>query len=424
MTQTQPLEAAVSSRSEESKNFKQVLMDQVRAGGGTQAIDTKQLFQTLVKETLEAFLELEMEEHLGYPKHDAEGRGSGNSRNGASSKTVRGDFGEVEIETPRDRNSSFEPKIVAKRQTSVGNFKEAVISLYARGLTTREIEQHVKDIYGVEISPQFVSRATEELQQHIVDWQNRPLERIYPIIFVDGLRVAVRTDKGVVKKCVYTVLGVSVSGKQEVLGLWIEETEGARFWLKVFNDLKARGVCDALIVCGDGLTGLRNAVESVFPHADVQLCVVHHIRNVTKFVSWKDRKPLCADLRPIYTAPTIEAAELALDRFEQLWGARYPMSATAWRNHWNDLTTFFKYPVELRRMIYTTNAIESLHSQMRKNISNRKVFPNDESVLKILFLNIRNFTNRWTKRQGWDTVMNQLMMIFGDRLKPDLIDSL
>ncbi len=399
-------------------------MDQVRAGGGTQAMDTKQLFQAMLKDTIEAFLELELEEHLGYAMHDAEGRGSGNSRNGVTSKTVRGDFGQVEIETPRDRNSSFEPKIVAKRQSSVGNFQEAVISLYARGLTTREIEQHVKDIYGVEISPQFVSRATEELQQQIVDWQNRPLERVYSIIFVDGLRVAVRTEKGVLKKCVYTVLGVGASGKQEVLGLWIEETEGARFWLKVFNDLKARGVLDALIVCGDGLTGLRNAVESVFPQADVQLCVVHHIRNVSKFVSWKDRKPLCAAMRPIYTAPTVEAAAAALDRFERLWGERYPMSASAWRSHWDDLTTFFKYPVELRRMIYTTNAIESLHSQMRKNISNRKVFPNDDAVFKILFLNIRNFTNRWTKRQGWDTVMNQLMMIFGDRLKPDLIDSL
>lgn len=424
MTQPHPLETALAARTEDSKNFKKLLMDQVRAGGGTQTMDTKQLFQTMVKDTLEAFLELELEEHLGYPKHDAEGRGSGNSRNGVTSKTVRGDFGEVAIQTPRDRNSSFEPKIVAKRQSSVGNFQEAVISLYARGLTTREIEQHVKDIYGVEISPQFVSRATDELQQQIVDWQNRPLERVYPIIFVDGLRVAVRTEKGVFKKCVYTVLGVGASGKQEVLGLWIEETEGARFWLKVFNDLKARGVLDALIVCGDGLTGLRNAVESAFPQADVQLCVVHHIRNVTKFVSWKDRKPLCAAMRPIYTAPTVEAAAAALDRFEQLWGERYPMSASAWRNHWDDLTTFFQYPVELRRMIYTTNAIESLHSQMRKNISNRKVFPNDDAVFKILFLNIRNFTNRWTKRQGWDTVMNQLMIIFGDRLKPDLIDSL
>jgi putative transposase len=425
MTQSQPLEGAASSgSSHDSESFKKRLMDQVRAGGGTKAIDTKQLFQSLVKDTLEALLALEMEEHLGYAKHDPEGRGSGNSRNGAMRKTVRGDFGEIDIETPRDRNSSFEPKIVAKRQTSVGNFGEAVMSLYARGMTTREIEQHVKEIYGVEISPQFVSRVTDELQQQIIEWQSRPLERVYPILFVDGLRVAIRTDRGVLKKCVYTVLGVSLSGKQEVLGLWIEDTEGSRFWLKVFNDLKARGVQDVLIACGDGLTGLRNAVESAFPQADVQLCVVHHIRNVTKFVSWKDRKPLCTDMRPIYTAPTIEAAELALARFEQAWGARYPMSAASWRNHWNDLTTFFRYPVELRRMIYTTNAIESLHAQMRKNISNRKVFPNDESVVKILFLNIRNFTNRWTKRQGWDIVMNQLMMIFGDRLKPDLIDSL
>jgi transposase-like protein len=424
MTQAEPQETAEAASSEPAADFKKSLMDQVRAAGGTQAIDTKQLFQKLVKETLEVLLELEMEEHLGYAKHDAAGRGSGNSRNGASGKTVRGDFGEIEIETPRDRNSSFEPKIVAKRQTSIGNFSEAVVSLYARGMSTREIEQHIKEMYGVEISPQFVSRATEELQQQIAEWQSRPLERVYPIIFVDGLRVAVRTDKGVLKKCVYTVLGVSLSGKQEVLGLWIEETEGARFWLKVFNDLKARSVQDVLIVCGDGLTGLRNAVESVFPQADVQLCVVHHIRNVTKFVSWKDRKPLCAAMRPIYMAPTIEAAELALDRFAQSWEARYPASVAAWRNHWNELTTFFKYPVELRRMIYTTNAIESLHSQMRKNIANRKVFPNDDAVIKILFLNLRNFVNRWTKRQGWDIVMNQLMMIFGDRLKPDLVDSL
>jgi putative transposase len=425
MTQNQPLNAAITGdASGEVNNFKKLLMDQVRAGGGTKSIDTKQLFQTLVKDTLEAFLELEMEEHLGYPKHDPEGRGSGNSRNGAMPKTVRGDFGQIEIQTPRDRNSSFEPKVVAKRQRSVGNFSEAIISLYARGMTTREIEQHVQEIYGVEVSPQFVSRVTEQLQQQIVEWQSRPLECVYPIVFVDGLRVAVRTEKGVLKKCVYTVLGVGSSGRQEVLGLWIEETEGARFWLRVFNDLKARGVHDILILCGDGLTGLASAVVSAFPQTDVQLCVVHHIRNVTKFVSWKDRKPLCAAMRPIYSAPTLEAAELALHQFDQSWGTRYPMSVTAWRTHWDSLTTFLKYPVELRRMIYTTNAIESLHSQMRKNISSRKVFPTDESVSKILFLNIRNFTNRWTKRQGWDIVMNQLMVIFADRLKPDLVDAL
>jgi putative transposase len=404
--------------------LKKLLIAQVRAGGGTKAFDSKAMVQNLVKQTMEAFLEVEMEEHLGYPKYSPEGRRSGNSRNGATAKTIRGDFGEVEIETPRDRNGEFDPKIVAKRQTSVGNFTEAVISLYARGMSTREIEEHVKQIYGIEISPQFVSRATEQLQQQITDWQARPLERVYPIVFVDGLRVAVRTDKGVLKKCVYTVLGVGVGGRQEVLGLWIEETEGARFWLKVFNDLKARGLQDILVLCGDGLTGLPDAVRAVFAQADVQLCVVHQIRNATKFVSYKDRKPFCATMRPIYTAPTIEAAELALERLGQAWGARYPMSVASWRNHWEGLTAFFKYPVEFRRLIYTTNAIESLHSQMRKNIATRKVFPNDDAVIKILFLNIRNFSNRWSRRQGWDIVMNQLAVLFADRLKPEVVDGL
>ena len=404
--------------------FKKMLMAQVRARGGTTAVDSKNVFQQLVKQTMEALLELEMEEQLGYSKYAAEGRGSGNSRNGSTTKTVRGDFGEIKLETPRDRNGEFEPKIVSKRQTSVGNFTDMVVSLYTRGMTTREIEEHIKEIYGIDISPQFVSRATEQLQQQITEWQNRPLDRLYAVVFVDGLRVAIRSDKGVVKKCVYTVLGVGVSGKQEVLGLWIEETEGARFWLKVFNDLKARGVQDILILCGDGLTGLPDAVQSAFPATDVQLCVVHQIRNATKFVSYKDRKPFCKSMRPIYTAPTIEAAELALHEFERAWGNRYPMSVASWRNHWDGLTTFFKYPVELRRMVYTTNAIESLHSQMRKNISSRKVFPHDDAVTKILFLNIRNFSNRWSKRQGWDIVMSQLAVMFRDRLRPEIVDGL
>lgn len=404
--------------------FKKMLIAQVRARGGTAAVDSKTMFQSLVKQTLEAFLELELEEQLGYSKYAPEGRGTGNSRNGSTPKTVRGDFGEIDIDTPRDRQGEFEPKIVPKRQTSVGNFNDVVISLYTRGMSTREIEDHVKQIYGIDISPQFVSRATEQVQQQITEWQSRPLERLYPVVFVDGLRVAVRSDKGVLKKCIYTVLGVGIAGKQEVLGLWIEETEGARFWLKVFNDLKARGVQDILLVCGDGLTGLPEAVVSAFPTTDVQLCVVHQIRNATKFVSYKDRKPFCAAMRPIYTAPTVDAAELALQQFEKAWGQRYPMSVASWRNHWDGLTAFFKYPVELRRIVYTTNAIESLHSQMRKNISSRKVFPNDDAVVKILFLNIRNFSNRWSRRQGWDIVMNQLAMMFGDRLKPEVIDGL
>jgi len=350
MNETQEIKD-VANLIEDPEALKKLLMAQVRAGGGTKAVDSKALVQNLVKQTFEALLEVEMEEHLGYAKHSPEGRGSGNSRNGSTSKTVRGDFGEIEIDTPRDRNGDFDPKIVAKRQTSIGNFTETVISLYARGMSTREIEEHVKQIYGIEISPQFVSRATEHLQQQITDWQTRPLERIYPVVFVDGLRVSVRTEKGVLKKCVYTVLGVSVGGRQEVLGLWIEETEGARFWIKVFNDLKARGIADILVLCGDGLTGLPEAVRSVFPQADVQLCVVHQIRNATKFVSFKDRKSFCAAMRPIYTAPTIEAAELALERFEQTWGDRYPMSVASWRNHWDGLTAFFKYPVEFRRLI-------------------------------------------------------------------------
>jgi putative transposase len=413
-----------STLTQDSEALKKLLIAQVRARGGTSFFDPKSMVQNLVKQTFEAFLELEMEEHLGYARHAPEGRGSGNSRNGATAKTVRGDFGEVEIETPRDRKGEFEPKIVAKGQRSVGNFTDTVVSLYARGMSTREIEDHVKQIYGIEISPQFVSRATDQLQQQITDWQSRPLERVYPVVFVDGLRVAVRTEKGVLKKCVYTVLGVGITGRQEVLGLWIEETEGARFWLRVFNDLKARGVQDILVLCGDGLTGLPDAGRSVFPQVDVQLCVVHQVRNATKFVSYKDRKAFCAAMRPIYTAPTLEAAELALDRFEEAWRDRYPMSIASWRTHWDGLTAFFKYPVEFRKLIYTTNAIESLHSQMRKNIATRKMFPNDEAVIKILFLNIRNFSNRWSRRQGWDIVMNQLAVMFGDRLKPEVVDGL
>lgn len=405
-------------------SFKQALMEQVRSQGGSHAVDTRQLFQTLVKQGLEALLELEMEEHLGYGKHERQDHSPGNARNGRTAKTVRGDFGQVEIESPRDRNATFHPKIVAKRQTSIGNFSEVVTSLYARGMTTREIEEHLQQIYGIEVSPEFISRATAQMQQQITEWQNRPLEQLYPIVFVDGLRVPVRSDKGVVKKCVYTVLGVSCTGRQEVLGLWIAESEGARFWLKVFNDLKARGVEDILVLCGDGLTGLPEAVASVYPVTDVQLCVVHQVRNATKFVSYKDRKPFCAAMRLIYTAPTIEAAEHALDLFAQAWGARYPMSIASWRTHWDHLTVFFKYPVELRRIIYTTNAIENLHSQMRKNIANRKVFPHDEALIKILFLNIRNFSNRWSRRQGWDIVMNQLSMIFPDRLRPEVLDAL
>lgn len=404
--------------------FKEQLMQQIRDAGGihefyAQAGGATSVAQSIVKPFYELLLQVEMEQHLGYKKHSPEGQNSGNARNGLSTKTIRGDFGEVEIESPRDRNGSFEPKIIKKRETTVGNFTDKIISLYSRGMTTREIEDHLKEMYGIDVSAQFISRATERVEQEVIEWQNRPLEKLYPVVYVDGLRVSVRSgdNKGsVIKKCVYIVLGVAISGQQEVLGLWIDENEGAKFWLKVFNDLKARGLLDILILCGDGLTGLPDAVYAVYPHTDVQLCVVHQVRNATKFVSYKDRKVFCADMKDIYSAPTVEAAELALKNFSEKWQSRYPMSIASWEKNWDLLTTFFKYPVELRKIIYTTNAIESLNAQLRKNTANRKVFPNNDSLVKLLFLNLRNFTNKWSKRQGWDVVMNQLSILFKDRL--------
>jgi transposase-like protein len=294
-------------------------------------------------------------------------------------------------------------------------------------MSTREIEEHLREMYEVEISPQFVSRATERLQADITEWQTRPLESVYPVVYVDGLRVSVRSGNNsgaVIKKCIYIVLGISCSGKQDVLGLWVEETEGAKFWLGVFNDLKARNVEDIIVLCGDGLKGLPQAVEAVYPKTDVQLCVVHQIRNATKFVSYQDRRKFCADMRPIYTSPTIDAAELALLELEEKWGQKYPMSIASWKNNWTLFTAFYKYPVEMRKVIYTTNAIEGLNAQLRKNTSNRKAFPNDESIIKILFLNIVNFTKKWTKRQGWDSLMNQLSIMFPERLAPSKIGEL
>lgn len=408
----------------DAEAFKAALLKEVKAAGGTEAYykqagGAQNLARSIMKPFYEALLQAEMDDHLGYEKHGTKPQKGGNARNGKGRKKVRGDFGELEIDTPRDRDASFDPKVIKKRDKSVGNFTEKVISLYARGMTTREIEEHLQEMYGIEVSPQFISRATERVEQEIVEWQNRPLEKVYPVVYVDGLRVSVRSgnNKGaVVKKCVYIVLGVSISGLQEVLGLWIEETEGARFWLKVFNDLKARGLQDILLLCGDGLTGLPEAVAAVYPETDVQLCVVHQIRNATKFVSYKDRKPFCRDMKPIYSAPSIEAAELALKEFADKWEARYPMSVASWRKNWSMLTAFYRYPADLRKIIYTTNAIESLNAQLRKNTANRKIFPNDDAVIKILFLNVRNFTNKWNKRQGWDSVMNQLSIIFSDRL--------
>jgi len=404
----------------EAQSVKEALLKQVKSAGGTAAFYAQGDFMKgMMKTMMEALLEAEMDEHLGFEKNNAEPKETSNRRNGKGKKTVRGDFGEVEIATPRDREASFEPAIVKKGQKSVGSFTDKVLSLYTRGMTTREIEEHLREMYEIDISPQFVSRAVEGVHEALTEWQNRPLEALYPVVYVDGLYVTTRAGENrgaVVKRCIYVVLGVSVSGQQEVLGLWIQDTEGARFWLKVFNDLKARGVRDALILCGDGLGGLPEAAISVFPQVDVQLCVVHHIRAVTRYVSFQDRKKFCGDMKPIYNAPTVEAAELALKEFEKKWGERYPASIDSWKRNWERLTAFYKYPVEIRKIVYTTNGIESLNAQLRKNTSNRKVFPTENSVLALLYLNIQNFTTRWTKRQGWDRLMNQLSIMFSERI--------
>jgi len=274
-------------------------------------------------------------------------------------------------------------------------------------------------MYEVDVSPQFISRCVERIHEDVTEWQNRPLEPLYPVVYVDGLWVSARSgdNKGpVTKKCVYVVLGVSTAGQQEVLGLWVQDTEGARFWLKVLNDLKSRGVTDILLLCGDGLKGLPEAVAAGYPETDVQLCVVHQIRNATRFVPYQDKKAFCRDMKPIYGAPSVDAAERALLEFEEKWGKRYPASVESWRRNWSLLTTFFKYPPEMRKIIYTTNSIESLNAQLRKNISNRKVFPTENSILALLFMNVQNFTRKWTKRKGWDTVMNQLSIMFPERI--------
>ena len=426
MSQTQ-MPASMDAPSEFSTDhFQQQLQQHIKAVGGTAKVGGEAFLQQIIKATLQALLDAEMTEHVGYEPHAAAGRGTGNSRNGRGRKKVRGDFGEITLTPPRDRDGSFDPQIIPKRESSMGNFSGKIVSLYARGLTTREIQEHLKEIYQVEVSPEFISRATARVQDQVLAWQSRPLQSLYPIVYVDGMFISVRDGENsakVVKKCVYTVLGIDCSGRQDVLGLWIAESEGARFWLSIFNDLKARGVKDILILCGDGLSGLPDAVNAVFPRTDVQLCVVHQIRSATRFVPWKNRKAFCADMRRIYTAPTLQAAEAALDDLDRDWGKLYPMAIASWRNHWTYLSTFFHYPVELRTLIYTTNSIENLNGRMRKNTRNRKIFPNDEAAIRLLYLNVKNITRKWRKRTGWDTVMNQLAVLFPERLSPEVLAS-
>jgi putative transposase len=375
------------------------------------------LLKQLQKRLLEKAMGAELTVHLGYGKHDPAGKNSGNSRNGSSPKTLKGEFGSLELATPRDRNGSFEPQIVAKGQRRFEGFDQAIISLYSRGLTTREIEGHLLEIYGVEVSAGLVSQVTEAVCADVVAWQNRPLEEIYPIVYFDALWGKVRENGQVVKVAVYLALGVTLSGNKEVLGMWAAHSEGAKFWLYVLTELKNRGVRDIFIGCVDGLKGFPEAMETVFPATQVQLCLVHMVRHSLSYVGWKERRAVAADLKQIYRAATEAQAEQALRDFEVKWDRKYPSIGKSWRAHWPELITFLKYPEDIRKALYTTNAIESLNRSLRKISKNRGVFPNQDSLFKLYYLALERIAKKWTKPiHNWYGALNRFVIEFGDRV--------
>jgi putative transposase len=375
------------------------------------------LLKQLTKQLLERAMAAEMTEHVGYDKHAAAGNNSGNSRNGKSSKTIKGTFGELALETPRDRNGTFEPQIIEKHQTRFTGFDENIISLYARGLSTREIQQHLEEIYHVEVSPGLVSIVTEAVLDEVKTWQNRQLEAVYPIMYLDAIQFKVRDNGHVKNKAIYLAIGVTIEGYKEVLGLWIAQTEGAKFWLQVVTELKNRGVTDIFIACVDGLKGFPEAIESVFPHTEVQLCIVHLVRHSLNYVGWKQRKEVAADLKTIYRAATEAEAEQRLTEFSLKWDAKFPMIAKSWRSNWTRVIPLFAHPPEIRKVIYTTNAIESLNMSLRKVTKARGSFPNDEAVSKLLYLALRNIAKKWTMPvHAWKDALNRFAIIYENRL--------
>jgi putative transposase len=371
----------------------------------------------LTKRLLERAMSAEMTEHVGYEKHDATGDNTGNSRNGTSAKTIKGTFGTMPIEVPRDRNGTFEPQIIEKHQTRFTGFDDNIISLYARGLSTREIQQNLEEIYHVEVSAGLISNVTNEVIEEVKTWQNRQLDEVYPIVYMDAIQFKVRDSGHVKNKAVYLAIGMTMDGLKEVLGLWIAQTEGAKFWLQVVTELKNRGVKDILIACVDGLKGFPEAIESVFPQTVVQLCIVHLVRHSLNYVNWKERKEVARDLKTIYTSATDVEAEQRLAEFSMKWDAKYPMIAKSWHSNWARVIPFFAHPEEIRRVIYTTNAIESLNMSLRKVTKARGSFPNDDAVFKLLYLALRNIAKKWTKPvHDWKAALNRFAIIYENRL--------
>ena len=382
--------------------------------------DIKAFQKELMQSFIDTALEAEMEDHLGYPKHEKADKQ--NKRNGHTKKTVRSDTGDLEISTPRDREGSFDPALVGKHQTRITGLDDKIIMFYAKGQTTTEIVESIKDIYEVDISTSLVSRVTDNILDDITAWQNRPLSSLYPIVYLDCIVVKVRQDKQIINKAIYLALGVNLEGKKELLGMWVSENEGAKFWLGVLTELQNRGVQDILIACVDGLKGFSEAINTVYPNTQVQLCIVHMVRYSMKFVPWKDRRKVAADLKAVYGADTLELAEANLEQFDDTWGDKYPHVVTSWRNNWEGLTVFFGYPKDIRKAIYTTNAIESLNSVIRTAVNKRKIFPSDKAAFKVVYLATQQASKKWSMPiRNWTSALNRFMIMFDERVSKHLI---
>lgn len=370
----------------------------------------------LVAPTMQEMLEAEMTAHLGYEKHSLEGKNTGNSRNGYSKKTIKGSFGEADLAIPRDRNSDFEPQAVKKWERIPSELEEKIIAMYAKGMTTRDINSHVQDIYGIDVSATMVSTITDRILPLVEAWQNRPLDAVYPIIYLDGIHFKVRNATRVMNTCAYTVLGINLEGKKELLGLWIGEAEGAKFWLKVLSEIKERGVQDVFITCVDGLTGFPDAIKTIYPHAQVQRCIIHQVRQTLKFVPHKHKKAFAASLKEIYRAPTEESALIALKAVKERW-VDYALYLKSWEKNWTELATLFQFPEPIRKMIYTTNAVESTHRQLRKITKTTSVFPHTEALKKLLWLGMRDLSKKWTMSvHNWGQALAQFAILFPERI--------
>jgi putative transposase len=380
--------------------------------------DIQAVIRDLFKETLQVIFEAEMEHHLGYSKHHVDGIHSGNSRNGYSKKTIKSKFGTTTLEIPRDRKGEYEPQIIKKHESALNGLDEQIIALYSKGMSTRDIEDHMRDIYGISVSPSMVSKVTDKIIPSIYEWHSRPLDRVYAMVYLDAIHFKVKQDHRIINKAAYTVLGVNVEGEKDILGLWIGENESASFWLGVCTDMKNRGVEDILIACKDGLSGFSEAINAAFPQTRTQLCVVHQLRNNLKYVSTKNRSVFLADIKKVYTAFTIEQAELSFKEFKMAWGEKYPKVIDSWETNWLELTAFFEYPPEIRKMIYTTNTIEGFHRQLRKVTKTKNAYPTDDALRKVIYLATMDITKKWVRPiPAWLECKAQFEIIFGDRFK-------